>query len=584
MHQSNTTIAKPLPNQEVLQQIRARVNPSLLKNTHLLFNQSRYTTFHELLQNCRRAQATQVDIQILPCGEKVSKVKITDNGVGIENPAKLLILGDSDWNYATKSKETPAGMGFFSLCHLSDGVEVQSKTWRMHITKESFLGTTDVDLVKSPELTGTSISFLYPENAEILKNTVKACAYYYPVPVKLNATACHQESFTAQCIYHHQVEGATIGIATTDTSKFYSECLNFHGLTLFQDCLLPSSIASRGFIARVDIHDNRILDLVLPARNQVVENSKWEELKAHCRRAVYLTIQNLKMKHTLCFKDFLEAQNMGIILPEATPSIETASQQSINSYLTFNPFPNEHREHEINPTIHNVAIKPETAAETLAYFMANYLQTKKGEPELPLLIQEDKTKEGYSWYPKTKVTSVRFKTDHQGKTITWDPSKELKNTNLGTSKEKRPENIQVEISFSKENQSKNISVESPIGFWATESYNEEHTHSWTLTKNIKNQGEIPFNLERLFLALYFSERYDPESESYEKQEKDFTEDIQEFLAHIFENNEEWAMQKLKKTIEDYKLLETLNLAGIQEFKVTLNNNEGTTIQILKKFE
>src|SRR3972149_11052741 len=91
--------------------IQATVNPRLLTKANRLFTGTLEGRVIEILQNARRAGATQVSITNLPDGT----VLVRDNGRGIEGFEKLLDLGGSGWEEALESSEDPAGGGVVLL-------------------------------------------------------------------------------------------------------------------------------------------------------------------------------------------------------------------------------------------------------------------------------------------------------------------------------------------------------------------------------------------------------------------------------------------------------------------------------------
>src|SRR3972149_10507419 len=91
--------------------IQATVNPRLLTKANRLFTGTLEGRVIEILQNARRAGATQVSITNLLDGA----ICVRDNGGGIDDFAKLLDLGGSGWDDALESSEDPAGVGLFCL-------------------------------------------------------------------------------------------------------------------------------------------------------------------------------------------------------------------------------------------------------------------------------------------------------------------------------------------------------------------------------------------------------------------------------------------------------------------------------------
>jgi len=90
--------------------IHAKVSKRLLSKADRLFTGTLDGRIIEILQNARRAGATEVTIT-----NKNGLVTVRDNGKGVTDFTKLLDLGDSDWDQAMEEAEDPAGVGVFCL-------------------------------------------------------------------------------------------------------------------------------------------------------------------------------------------------------------------------------------------------------------------------------------------------------------------------------------------------------------------------------------------------------------------------------------------------------------------------------------
>ncbi len=90
--------------------IQAMVNPRLLSKASRLFTGMLEGRIIEVLQNARRASATNVVIT-----NNDGLVTVRDNGKSIDDFARLLDLGGSGWKDALEQTEEPAGVGLFCL-------------------------------------------------------------------------------------------------------------------------------------------------------------------------------------------------------------------------------------------------------------------------------------------------------------------------------------------------------------------------------------------------------------------------------------------------------------------------------------
>ncbi|MDP3136753.1 MAG: ATP-binding protein [Burkholderiaceae bacterium] len=82
------------------------------------------TVLAELMQNSRRAGATQVEFAI---DEAARTIRVSDDGCGVGDFNNLLQLCESGWDEAVTLTDSPFGMGFFSVFFACDYVVVRSR-------------------------------------------------------------------------------------------------------------------------------------------------------------------------------------------------------------------------------------------------------------------------------------------------------------------------------------------------------------------------------------------------------------------------------------------------------------------------
>lgn len=90
----------------------------------------------ELMQNARRARATQVQFDFNP---KSKTLRVIDDGVGVEEFSKLLEFGASGWDEQTKAQETPFGMGMYSVFFAGKSTTVCSRGQQVTITVDDLI-------------------------------------------------------------------------------------------------------------------------------------------------------------------------------------------------------------------------------------------------------------------------------------------------------------------------------------------------------------------------------------------------------------------------------------------------------------
>lgn len=304
--------------------IRPAVGQTLISKVSRLYNGTISDVLHELFQNGRRAGAKAIYVAVynLPEGPALS---IYDDGRGIDDPAQLLTLGDSGWKSDILDREDPAGMGVFSLAGQDVRVRSWSQSagrgWAVHIPGDGWEGAMPLAIEPCGIVRGTEFQIQLPSawekglNAALLK-----AAHFFPLPVHFEGAELPRADFLAEACRVEQWEGCRIGIYHGGCSEDpQMPRINFHGLTV--PCQIPV-VSEVGQInkwrARIDILDAPVLQLVLPARKEMVENDALARLKLAVETAIYRTIAE-QASHRLSYSDWMRAADLGIALPEARP-------------------------------------------------------------------------------------------------------------------------------------------------------------------------------------------------------------------------------------------------------------------------
>ena len=210
--------------------ICAKVSERLLTKASRLFTGTLDGRIIEILQNARRAGATQVSIT-----NKDGLVTIRDNGSGIDHFAKLLDLGDSDWDQAMEEAEDPAGVGIFCLAPRKVGI--CSKGQKLVISKDGWTGT-PLELTQIEDVcNGTELVFA-DEPWELSK--VQKHAVFSGMKVIVDGKKCPQQPFVSSRAAHHPELGCKIEVRNRDRlgewynkwrDSYYRDTVlvNFHG-------------------------------------------------------------------------------------------------------------------------------------------------------------------------------------------------------------------------------------------------------------------------------------------------------------------------------------------------------------------
>lgn len=305
--------------------IATAVAPETITKVTRLFNNTAYDVVCELFQNARRAGATLVAVTVITASD-ATYLQVVDDGHGIADPASIVTLGRSGWSDDTRRAEDPAGMGVFSLAGRDVIIRSYSQPdrqgWMAHIPAMAWETSRPIAISSDPIPYGTSITVRMPEAwVKTIESDVAKASRHFPVAVTLNDTAQEQNDWLADAVHVETWNGTRIGIVNVATNhhSVTDPNLNFHGVTI--PCRLPHlHEIDRGgrWIARVDIVNAPGIQLVLPARKEVVENDGIAALRLAVHCALYRAIA-ARGCHRLAFDQWCEARDLGIVLPEAEP-------------------------------------------------------------------------------------------------------------------------------------------------------------------------------------------------------------------------------------------------------------------------
>ena len=296
--------------------ICAKVSRKLLTKASRLFTGTMDGRIIEILQNARRAGATEVRIS-----NKDGFVTVQDNGYGIDDFQKLLDLGCSGWDEKMEAGEDPAGVGLFSLAPRD--VTIISGNRKTVIDKDGWTGK-PVEVIQIPEkVYGTIVKFKdeKPWDMELVEKN----AVFAGIRVVVDGKYCHQMPFCSSEAVYYENPGCRVEVLNDIsnyhrawTSNYYygRVLVNFHGQVVQLD-RWPNKNC-RGLTILVDIADQTDLRLMLPARTMLVENAASQKLKEALELEYYKYYQRQKT-HALYYEEYLRAKELGIELSEAEP-------------------------------------------------------------------------------------------------------------------------------------------------------------------------------------------------------------------------------------------------------------------------
>jgi hypothetical protein len=189
--------------------IQAKVNSRLLTKASRLFTGTLEGRTTEILQNARRAGATEVEI-----ANQDGYVTVRDNGQGIDDFSKVLDLGGSGWEEAFEQSEDPAGVGLFCLAPRQ--VTIRSNGQMVTIAGDGWTGAA-VTVSPDPDpVRGTLLCF---EDEPWSDLRVEVNAVFCGMRVIVDGKACPQEVFVSALASHHQALGCRIEVREEDAVR-----------------------------------------------------------------------------------------------------------------------------------------------------------------------------------------------------------------------------------------------------------------------------------------------------------------------------------------------------------------------------
>lgn len=369
--------------------IKAEVTNSFFGIVDRLFDNAPTTVLSEIIQNSRRAGASFVKItSSISQTDNCLQLTIDDDGEGVSDMADLLRIRSSGWDESIMRTEDPAGMGFFSLCRMKN-LHVYSKDQKvfMGVNCEAFNGSTEVSVELSEDFVdGTRLQFDWPDmTRRQIVEALQSVAKFATIKVFLDDQLIEQTDFKpVRCVEEYEDSGLSIYIYNCPWES--SLRFNFGGIVVFEE-----ADDINDFRIAIDVKDTSKLQMVLPARNAIVHNKFYNELMQEARRRIYKIIA-ARGSHTLPYKYWLEAQNLGVDIGHATERLVAGNSAKL-----------EDLESDKFCVLMN-SVSSRGNLQAVAAAMDKHGQFK--------LYEAMSSMEGYDWYDRLpRVCSVEYMQD-----------------------------------------------------------------------------------------------------------------------------------------------------------------------------
>lgn len=255
----------------------------LIKNIGQTFS-STSTVISELMQNARRAKATEVRIYTEPESEDLV---VIDNGEGVNDFSKLLHVADSGWDEATKIEDKPFGMGFLSCLFAAEIVIVESNGQKVIIDTQKAINQEAIMVESTGDTTpGTKITlknFKSPEGIEkLLGKHLSILAAGFPIGVYWNELEISRQ-FNINVLENiHEVEGVLVALGGDFFSDLHYKSYSAH--TVFAYLQGLPIYCSNEFGRKVPTSNDIVLHLVgdefkprMPDRDKLIDVAQHEK-------------------------------------------------------------------------------------------------------------------------------------------------------------------------------------------------------------------------------------------------------------------------------------------------------------------
>ncbi len=505
--------------------IRARIDESTLDRVPRMFSASIEDIVAETLQNARRAGASRVDIKVerpIPSAEQSHRITICDDGAGIADPSVLLSYGQNGWTRDLVEREDAAGMGFLSLARIGCTVSSRPQSlngrahdgWRVQLETEHFTGKAPATVSRceqAPWPHGTSIAFLIVDHVMDIRNAIADACRYYPLPVTLSGLPdspppgepLHRQDFLQNAIHQESWEGIRIGILTDGRRPCREPSINFHGHTIQTGLPHETSIGGPDWSVRIDIENCPELELVLPARKELVATPFVPRMEEACRHAIYRAMAAHPDPRPT-YKTWSAAREAGIDIAPHPPRLHPWRPDVADQYGDA--------EHTSRGPLDAASLLVSFADETpLAQaFWRAACRAEIGHR----LFSPDYRLAGYDWYDAIpRLISVDIELTAAGQTWSLDDYPQDK-----AAAAVRPDAITMHLTIEAPDGTRSfLAIDADVAF-----PNDEDAYIDELAPLVTASSDIqPFDLAQLLCNAFFCYSDDAESNSWDTQREDF---------------------------------------------------------------
>ena len=522
--------------------IRAHVAASAIDRVTRFFTATLDDTFVELIANARRSDPTRIHVATEPSPHGGTFVLVADDGCGIADPSVLLAFGRSGWDRATADREDPAGIGIYALsrsgCCISSrprSATLDAPGWRARIPPEAFVGKTDAAIVpdeSAPCPHGTAVRFATDSSAESVAAALRRAALHCPIPIVLNGDPLERKAFLDGAVHAETWNGIVFGVFPHHAALFRDPDVNFHGLTI--DAKLPTvqTIDDGVWAVRADIDNAPDLELVLPARKELVETRFAADMREAARLAIYRAMRKADRSPALAHAEYARAREAGIDMQVAPALLRPWRPAIANS----NDWRESPKAEPVRPSTIVMAADLEPQDQQALWRAAERAGIRHR------LFEADRRYEGYSWYDSlAHAREVDFSVTRDGVTHPLSVLRGIDTDDVPAIDPGRPESyarpdsIEIALRVARRNGSpETIPIPADLAFVGD---------AWCYTDEIHplvtaDSELVPHELAAIVHAGYFCPSDDADSDSWETQRDRFQADAMHAAIELLASEDE----------------------------------------------
>ena len=533
--------------------IRARVHEDAINRVTRFFNATLPDTFVELIQNARRSQPTQISVTAEPLQHGGIFVHVADDGCGIADPAVLLAFGRSGWDRATADSEDPAGIGIYALSR--SGCTVASRPratctnvapgWRAQISPDCFLSKSDAAVLpddNAPFPHGTSVGFVTDRPETEIRNALAQAARHCPLPVLLNGEQLPRKAFLDGAVHAETWNGIVFGVFPHVALGYREPDINFHGLAIEAKLPAVQTIDDGVWGVRADIDCAPGLELVLPARKELVETDFAAEMRDAARIAIYRAMRRADRSPALAHVDYARARAAGIDMQQPA-AILRPWRPALADVDDWREAP---KAEPIRPSTRVMAadLDPQDAQVLWRAVERAGMQHR--------LFEADARYEGYAWYDALpRISTVSFDINmgadywslDQLRSPADDDPPPLEPGQPDTLA--RPDEISVSMRVTHPNMPAEDTVLPADVVFVGDAWDYLHASHPLVTRDSELS---PFELANLLEAAFFSASDDYEADSAETQRERFRQDASHLAITLLATEEAARKHTIAETV------------------------------------